>query len=74
MTREPKGILRGPRSVQAYVLFAGVETADELEEEQLTLDLAAVFTSSSTRTAKSPSTSCSRRSRQPRKPAASGAR
>jgi hypothetical protein len=54
---KPRGILGGERSVRAYMFFAGVETVEELEQEQLILDLGAAFTSSSTSGAKSPSTS-----------------
>jgi hypothetical protein len=53
------------------MLFAGVETVEELEQEQLTLDLGAVFTSSSPSAARSPSTSYFGR---PRTLAASGGR
>lgn len=56
---DPKGILGGERSIRAYMLFAGVETLAELEQEQLVLDLGAAFTSSSTSAAKSSRTSCS---------------
>jgi hypothetical protein len=65
------GIYGGAKNLEAYLAFMGVETLAELEQEQLTLDLGAAFTSSSTSAAKSSSTSCSS---QPRKPAASGGR
>ncbi|MET0564486.1 MAG: hypothetical protein ABW114_13715 [Gaiellaceae bacterium] len=62
MSFEPApGIYGGAKSLEAYLRYAGVETLRELEEEQLTLDLGAVFTSSSTRTAKSRRTNCSHR-------------
>jgi hypothetical protein len=65
------GIYGGPKSLEAYLAYMGVGSLEELEEKQLTLDLGAVFTSSSTSAARSPSTSYSGR---PRTLAASGGR
>jgi hypothetical protein len=36
---EPAGILGGPRSLAAYLAFMGVDSLDELEEKQLSLDV-----------------------------------
>jgi hypothetical protein len=38
---EPIGILGGPASLAAYLAFLGIDSLDELEDEQLTLEVAA---------------------------------